>query len=201
MRCSSSDFEYMTAQHPFLDRESLIINADYVTMDSGTGCVHIAPGYGADDYQAARKYNIQVVVPVDDRGYQTEEAGKFAGLYYEESNKAIFADLQETDALFAYEVISHEYPHCWRCKNPIIYRATPQWFCSVDAFKDEAVEACNKVNWMPEWGGERIKSMVRERSDWCISRQRRWGLPIPVFYCADCKKTICNDETIAKTNV
>ena len=190
------DFEYMTAQHPFLDRLSTIVNADYVTMDSGTGCVHTAPGFGADDYQTCRRYNIDVFVPVDDRGYQTAEAGKFAGMRYDESNVAILADMKESGALFASEEIEHEYPHCWRCKAPIIFRATPQWFCSVDAFKNEAAEACEAVQWLPEWGGERIKSMVRERADWCISRQRHWGLPIPVFYCEDCKKPVCNDETI-----
>ena len=191
-----SEFEYMTAQHPFLDRDSLIVTADYVTMDSGTGCVHTAPGHGADDYLTGRRYNLPMLVPVDDKGVLTEDAGQFAGLYYEKSNELIFNHLQETGALFAYEDIIHPYPHCWRCKNPIIFRATPQWFCSVDSFKEEAVEACKKVNWSPAWGEDRIISMVRERADWCISRQRRWGLPIPVFYCEECGKPVCTDETI-----
>ena len=192
------DFEYMTAQHPFLDRDSLLVVADYVTMDSGTGCVHTAGGFGADDNITCRRYGLPPLVPVDDRGYQTEEAGKFAGLRYDQSNDAILADMKETGALFASKEFEHEYPHCWRCKNPIIFRATPQWFCSVDAFKDEAVAACEKVQWLPDWGGERMKQMIRERADWCISRQRHWGLPIPVFYCDDCKKPICTDETIAR---
>ena len=196
LKMQGKEFEYMTAQHPFLDRLSTVVNADYVTMDSGTGCVHTAPGFGADDYQTCRRYNIDVFVPVDDRGYQTEAAGKFAGMRYDESNGAILADMKESGALFASEEIEHEYPHCWRCKAPIIFRATPQWFCSVDAFKNEAAQACDNVQWLPEWGGERIKSMVRERADWCISRQRHWGLPIPVFYCEDCKKPVCNDESI-----
>ena len=191
-----SFFEYMTAQHPFLDRASLMVTADYVTMDSGTGCVHTAPGFGADDYQTCRRYDVELIVPVDDRGYQTKDAGKYAGMYYAESNEAILKDMAESGALFASEEMIHSYPHCWRCKNPIIFRATPQWFCSVDSFKEQAVQACRDVRWLPAWGKERMEAMIRERADWCISRQRRWGLPIPVFYCQDCGKPICTEETI-----
>ncbi len=192
-----SFFEYMKAAHPFLDRESLVCNADYVTMDSGTGCVHTAPGFGVDDYFTGMRYGIEILVPVDDRGYQTEAAGKFAGMRYDESNEAIYKELVEDGSLFASEKISHQYPHCWRCKKPIIFRATPQWFCSVEAFKDKAVKACENVEWLPKWGGDRMVSMIKERADWCISRQRHWGLPIPVVYCDKCKKPICTDETIA----
>ena len=189
-------FENMLADHPFLPKTSRLLLADYVTMDSGTGCVHTAPGFGADDYQTCKRYGMEMVVPVDDQGRHTDYAGKYAGMSTDESNPVILADMKESGALFASEDIVHSYPHCWRCKHPIIFRATPQWFSSVDAFKEEACAAADDVRWVPEWGIDRMKSMIRERADWCISRQRKWGLPIPVFYCKDCGKPIVTDETI-----
>ncbi len=193
-----SFFENMLADHPFLPKTSRLVLADYVTMDSGTGCVHTAPGFGADDYQTCRRYGMDMVVPVNDQGRHTDYAGKYAGMRVEESNPVILEDMKQSGALFASEEIVHSYPHCWRCKHPIIFRATPQWFCSVDSFKDEACAACDDVRWVPGWGIDRMKAMIRERTDWCISRQRRWGLPIPVFYCKDCGKPIVTEETIEK---
>ncbi len=189
-------FENMLADHPFLPKTSRLVLADYVTMDSGTGCVHTAPGFGADDYMTCKRYGMEMVVPVNDQGKHTDYAGKYAGMGTDESNPVILNDMKESGMLFASEDIIHSYPHCWRCKQPIIFRATPQWFCSVDSFKDEATAACEDVRWIPAWGKDRMRSMILERTDWCISRQRRWGLPIPVFYCDDCSKSVCTDESI-----
>ncbi len=194
------EMEYMTVQHPFIDRESLVIVGDHVTLDAGTGCVHTAPGHGVEDYVVCQKYkDIPIIVPVDDKGYLNELAGEFAGLYYEKSNAKILEKLKELNALFAVEPIIHQYPHCWRCHEPIVFRATEQWFASVDAIKDKAVEAIKGVQWLPKWGEDRITGMVMDRSDWCISRQRTWGVPLPIFYCKDCGKELLNEDTIAAT--
>lgn len=194
-----SDLEYIKTAHPFLDRSSLVILGDHVTLESGTGCVHTAPGHGVEDYDVCHDHypELPIVVPVDADGKMTAEAGeKFCGLTTAEANKAILKYLDEIGALFAVKRIVHQYPHCWRCKNPVLFRATEQWFCSVDAIKDKAVEEINKVQWVPAWGRDRITSMVRERNDWCISRQRRWGVPIPIFYCKDCGEPLISKEAM-----
>lgn len=194
---TGDELEYCTAQHPFMDRLSLVIVGDHVTLDSGTGCVHTAPGYGVDDFEIAKKYDeVGIIVAVDGKGVLTEEAGQFAGLTTDEANKVISKHLIETGAMFASSKIVHQYPHCWRCKSHILFRATEQWFCSVEDYKEETVKAIEDVQWIPAWGEDRIKGMVMDRSDWCISRQRTWGVPIPIVYCKDCGKPIINDETI-----
>lgn len=193
-----ADLERMTTQHPFLDRESLVIVGDHVTLESGTGCVHTAPGHGVEDYDVCHNHypELPIIVPVDNHGKLTAEAGQFNGLTTDEANKAIAKCLEESGALFAMQKIIHQYPHCWRCKHPVLFRATEQWFCSVEGFKKEAVDAINTVEWIPGWGKDRITSMVMDRNDWCISRQRRWGVPIPIFYCKDCNEPLIGKDAM-----
>jgi len=195
-RFAGKELEGIVCRHPLFDRDSLVILADHVTVEDGTGCVHTAPGHGHEDYEVGQKYGLPVLNPLDGKGVFTEEAGPFAGLTYEEGNKVIPRALEEVGALLKVSFITHQYPSCWRCKSPLLYRATEQWFASVEGFRKEALEAIGKVEFIPPWGRERIQNMVRDRSDWCISRQRVWGVPIPVFYCNDCGKEVINDQTI-----
>ncbi|PRX25085.1 isoleucyl-tRNA synthetase [Orenia metallireducens] len=191
------ELEGVKCKHPFYDRESQLILGDHVTLEQGSGCVHTAPGHGHDDYVVCQDYDIPVFAPMDNTGTFTEEAGEeFAGMYYDDANIKVTNLLKEQDLLMSLNFIDHSYPHCWRCKNPVIFRATKQWFASVDAIKDEALEAVRNVKWYPGWGETRITNMIENRTDWCISRQRVWGVPIPIFYCKDCGETIVTEETI-----
>lgn len=198
---AGKDLENMYLAHPMMDKKSRVIlgsdNDLVVTLDAGTGCVHTAPGFGHEDYLVCKRYgDIETVVPVDEHGFMTQEAGELAGLKYTEANDKVIEGLEANGHLFSKREIEHSYPHCWRCHKPVIYRATTQWFASVDKFRQEALDAVKTVKWYPAWGEDRMTNMLKDRSDWCISRQRVWGVPIPMFYCKDCGKEIINDETI-----
>jgi len=190
------ELEGVVTQHPLYDRESPIVLGEHVTLDAGTGCVHTAPGHGEDDFQVGQKYGLGVLCPVDHEGKMTAEAPGFEGLFYEDANKPITEKLNEAGALLKLSFITHSYPHDWRTKKPVIFRATEQWFASIDGFRQQMLDAIKEVKWIPHWGETRLANMIADRGDWCISRQRVWGVPIPIFYCKSCNEPVINDTTI-----
>ncbi|MBM9520061.1 isoleucine--tRNA ligase [Desulforhopalus vacuolatus] len=198
----SSGFEKRNCRHPFMDRDSLLVLADYVTADAGTGCVHTAPGHGADDYLTGLRYGLEILSPVDAEGVYTEEAGRYAGEHVPEVNKKIIEDLKAEGSLVFTAPINHSYPHCWRCKKPVMYRATPQWFISMEKndLRKKALEEIRQTSWTPSWGENRIYSMVENRPDWCLSRQRSWGVPLTVITCRKCGEIVKNDEVVQKVD-
>jgi len=194
---SAQALEGRKCRHPFLDRDSLIVLADYVTLETGTGCVHTAPGHGREDYLTGVKYDLEILSPVDSRGVFTNEAGPYADLFYKKANPVICEDLQKSNHLIKHSSLAHSYPHCWRCKKPVIFRATEQWFIAMEKneLRERALKAIREVKWVPGWGMERIYGMVETRPDWCLSRQRAWGVPITAILCRDCG-AIRNDDEV-----
>ncbi|MDD4343617.1 MAG: isoleucine--tRNA ligase [Eubacteriales bacterium] len=190
------ELEKVVCRHPFMDRDSLVILGQHVTLESGTGAVHTAPGHGIEDFEVGKQYGLEVLSPVNNSGEFTLEAGKYAGLKVDKANKIIVDDLVNSGFMLGFSTIEHSYPHCWRCGHPTIFRATEQWFASIEGFRKQALEEINKTKFIPSWGKDRIYNMVADRSDWCISRQRTWGVPIPIFYCKDCGKEVINEQTI-----
>jgi isoleucyl-tRNA synthetase len=197
-RIPGAELEFVTCWHPFYDRESLVMVGDHVTLEAGTGCVHTAPGHGEDDFSIGQRYNIGVLCPIDDQGKFTNEAPGYEGMFYEKANTLITDRLQESGHLLKLSSVVHQYAHDWRTKKPVIYRATEQWFASVDKFRAEMLEQIKQVKWTPSWGELRLHNMIADRGDWCISRQRAWGVPIPIFYCRNCNHPLVNEQTIEK---
>jgi len=193
-----TELENLEAKHPLYDRPSVIVLAPYVTLDAGTGCVHTAPGHGREDYETGLEYNLDIYSPVDDEGRFTSDVEYFAGLQVFESNRAVNNKLEQVGALLKEQEITHEYPHCWRCKKPVIFRSTEQWFIAMEKndLRQKALESIDRVNWIPSWGKERIYNMIANRPDWCISRQRAWGVPITVFFCKECNHLLISEEII-----
>ena len=189
-----SELEGIACQHPLMDRDSIVILGDHATLEAGTGCVHTAPGHGHEDYLVGLNYKLPILTPVDEHGVFTEEAEQYAGIKITDGNKKIVEDLEAVGALLKLDFVSHSYPHCWRCKDPVIFRATEQWFASISGFREAMLDAIKQVEWIPEWGVDRITNMVAERGDWCISRQRTWGVPIPLFYCDKCDEALISEE-------
>jgi len=185
-------------RHPFLDRTCPVVPAEYVTLQDGTGCVHTAPGHGLEDYHTGREHGLEILSPVDEKGVFTDEAGPFAGQHIEQGDAAIVERLRSDGYLLRADETVHSYPHCWRCHQPVVFRATSQWFVRMDheGFRERVIEAIRKTRWVPEWGEERMTQMVSERPDWCISRQKAWGVPIPAFFCAHCGELLLTRESV-----
>ena len=197
---SSKDIENKKCKHPIYDRDSLIILGNHVTLEAGTGCVHTAPGHGADDHIVGKQYGLDCYSPVGNNGVFTNDVEYFGGQYIFKANASINEKLDSLNLLLKNENLSHSYPHCWRCKKPVIFRATPQWFISMDklGLRKKTLEEINNVHWIPSWGKERIYLMIENRPDWCLSRQRSWGVPIPVFHCKECSKVYVTRESVDK---